>query len=410
MIKISEYVKNILTMMTGAFISQLILIAGSLVITRIYTPEDLGIIALFLSIANILTVISTVQYQHAVILPKNNNDAYNLAFYTCVIVIVFCVILTIIIYPLIEKISIFFGQNEFELWLYWLPPMIILNAFFYIFRSWLIRVKNFKQITSATIFKSLILNLVIISGGIYSKDPIYFLIGNLLAQLFETFFLFSKIKREKIISNTKVVNKILSRYSNFPKYQLPSALVNNYTSQNPIILLNFFFGTSTIGYFALTRRVLALPIKLIANTTKEVYKQKATEEFNRFGNCKKSFNQTFKLLFISSFVPLIILFFLSPFIFSFLFGPEWEKSGIYARYLLIMFCLQFSVSPLSYTLFIRDRQKYDLYWQIGLLVLTTTGILIGAYYNSADIAIICFSVAYSLMYLIYLKLIYDASR
>ena len=50
MIKISEYVKNILTMMTGAFISQLILIAGSLAITRIYTPEDLGIIALFLSI------------------------------------------------------------------------------------------------------------------------------------------------------------------------------------------------------------------------------------------------------------------------------------------------------------------------------------------------------------------------
>ena len=95
---------------------------------------------------------------------------------------------------------------------------------------------------------------------------------------------------------------------------------------------------------------------------------------------------------------------------SFFFGDQWEMSGYYSRYLLIMFCFQFSVSPLSYTLFIRGWQKYDLYWQISLLILTSIGIYVGYYFNSADYAILGFSIAYSIMYLVYLKLIYNAAK
>ena len=69
-------------MITGAFVAQLILILGSLAITRIYKPEDLGLIALFLSLVNIVSVISTGQFEHSIILPKRNKDAYNLIFYT----------------------------------------------------------------------------------------------------------------------------------------------------------------------------------------------------------------------------------------------------------------------------------------------------------------------------------------
>ncbi len=410
MIKISDYLRNIFTMITGAFVAQLILILGSLAITRIYKPEDLGLIALFLSLVNIVSVISTGQFEHSIILPKRNKDAYNLIFYTCFLVLVVCGVCFILILPFKAEISNFLNQDNFDIWLYFLPIMVVLNAFFYVFRAWLIRKKKFNRITKGTVLKSVILNAIIITGGLYVANPIFFLIGNLAAQFSETVYLYIKIEKTK--TDLSVVNAkvLLKEYKNFPTFLLPAELINTYTSQNPIILLNLFFGASTVGFFSLTQRVLGLPIKLISNTTREVFKQRATEEFNNYGNCRKSFGETFKLLFFVSLVPAIILYFLSPVLFSFFFGSDWVISGLYAKYLLIMFCFQFSVSPLSYVLFIRNKQKYDMYWQIGLLIFTTIGILVGVYFDSPDISIIGFSITYAFMYVVYLKLIYDASK
>ena len=224
--------------------------------------------------------------------------------------------------------------------------------------------------------------------------------------------MFFKLKnsKETLLTEKKNVLNLFSKYDKFPKYLLPGDLVNTYASQNPIILLNLFFGDAVVGYYSLAERVLGLPIKLISSTTKEVYKQKAAEEFNNVGNCEKVFKNTFKMLFLSSLLPTIFLYFTAPWIFSFFFGNQWETSGFYSRYLLIMFCFQFSVSPLSYTLFISGKQKYDLYWQIGLLFFTSMGLYVGYYLKSAEYAILGFSIAYSLMYIIYLKMIHNAAK
>ena len=66
----SEFSKNVLTLMTGTTIAQAIPIAISPILTRIYTPEDFGVFALYLSIVSILVVFTTGQYDLAIMLPK----------------------------------------------------------------------------------------------------------------------------------------------------------------------------------------------------------------------------------------------------------------------------------------------------------------------------------------------------
>jgi len=74
----SEFSRNVLTLMTGTTIAQAIPIAISPILTRIYTPEDFGVFALYMSVASLLAVVDTGSYEHAIILPKKDEGAVNI--------------------------------------------------------------------------------------------------------------------------------------------------------------------------------------------------------------------------------------------------------------------------------------------------------------------------------------------
>ena len=74
----SEFSQNVLTLMTGTTIAQAIPIAISPILTRIYTPEDFGLYALFLAITSIFGSIANGRYELAIMLPKKDEDAINI--------------------------------------------------------------------------------------------------------------------------------------------------------------------------------------------------------------------------------------------------------------------------------------------------------------------------------------------
>ena len=74
----SEFSHNVLTLMTGTTIAQAIPIAISPILTRIYTPEDFGVFALFLAITGVFSVVASGRYELALMLPRKEEDAINI--------------------------------------------------------------------------------------------------------------------------------------------------------------------------------------------------------------------------------------------------------------------------------------------------------------------------------------------
>lgn len=81
----SEFSRNVLTLMTGTSIAQAIPLAISPILTRIYTPEDFGIFALYMSVASMIAVTATGRYELAIMLPKKDDDAMNIVALSIVI-------------------------------------------------------------------------------------------------------------------------------------------------------------------------------------------------------------------------------------------------------------------------------------------------------------------------------------
>ena len=83
--------------MTGTTIAQAIPIAISPILTRIYSPEDFGILALFMAIVMIFGSISNGRYELAIMLPKKDQDAINIFALGLIITLSISILLLIIV-------------------------------------------------------------------------------------------------------------------------------------------------------------------------------------------------------------------------------------------------------------------------------------------------------------------------
>ena len=292
--------------------------------------------------------------------------------------------------------------------------LIFLNGLNLSFTSWFNRKKKYKLISIGRILRNISLALFTIFLGIYiSAEPIYIILSNIIAMLiFNLFYLvifirkyLNSIKHYQLLG----IFNLLGRNLDFPKYSLPASVINVLTSQSPIIILKILFGEAIAGIYALVNRIMGAPSQLIAGATGEVYRQKASSEYNSKGNCYNLFLKTFKGLFLIATIPFIIVIMFGPTLFSIVFGSEWSESGYFARYLAIFFLLRFCISPLSFTLIIANRQSYNFSWQLFLFINTTISIFYGYILDNYTISVISFSFIYSVMYVIYFKeILYSA--
>ncbi len=74
----SNITKHVATLGLGSFVSQLIPIAASLILSRMYSPKAYGDWGIFISYAGILTVLVSGRYELAILRPKKEVGALNL--------------------------------------------------------------------------------------------------------------------------------------------------------------------------------------------------------------------------------------------------------------------------------------------------------------------------------------------
>jgi O-antigen/teichoic acid export membrane protein len=76
----SSFLKDVFTLTAGTTFAQALPILITPILTRyFFTPEDFGILAVFMSVSGILSVGVTGGYENAIVLPEKEKDAVNLA-------------------------------------------------------------------------------------------------------------------------------------------------------------------------------------------------------------------------------------------------------------------------------------------------------------------------------------------
>ena len=363
-----DFFKNVLTLITGTTIAQVVPLLSYPLLTRLYTPSDFGLLGVFVSIYTILSVFATGKYELAIVLAKKNKEAVTLVYICLIINIVFSLFLLLVIIIFNNKILDLSGNQSLGYWLYFIPLVVFLLGIFQTFTYYNTREEDFKEISKSRIAKSISLSTVQVLVGISKFSSIGLILGNIVSNFTSNLNLIKTfIKKEGVKINNSIKIKELKEVSrkhiNFPKYILFSTLLNTASVQLPIIIFSIYYSSSFVGQFTLSQKVLSLPMILIGGAIGQVYYQKIAKNSsdNIVGDMTM---KLYKVLLSIGIVPLVFVLFFGDSVFSFVFGNEWLHAGEYARLISMWVLFVFISSPLSSVLFAKGLQKQALYFQL----------------------------------------------
>lgn len=362
----SEFSRNVLTLMTGTSIAQAIPLAISPILTRIYTPEDFGIFALYMSVASMIAVTATGRYELAIMLPKKDDDAMNIVALSIVISFFVSFITLLIVFSFNAQITHLLGNPEISFWLYFIPITVLLTGVYQSFNYWINRKKEYGRLATNKVIQSgttAMVNLGMGFGGFGSSGLI---LGRMLGQGIATGILAKVVWQErrgklKSIDKLKVL-ALAIRYKKMPVFNLPNALIDGFRLSGINILIAKFFMISTLGQFSLAWKIVQVPLSLIASSLTQVFFQKISSIPKQDIHVLIK-NYIFKSTLISFPLFLGIYFFAVDF-FTLIFGKEWKLAGEAASVMSPWLFLNFLTAPVANIFIVLDRQEIVLFVSI----------------------------------------------
>ncbi|MEN6460582.1 MAG: oligosaccharide flippase family protein [Syntrophomonas sp.] len=399
---VGSFSRNVVTLMSGTTIAQALLILVSPILTRLYSPDDFGIYALYISILGILSVISCWRYELAIVLPEEDDDAANLL----VLSILICVgmaLLSLIMVGLCRiPVAYLLKAPELAPWLWFLPFSLLLTGLFKALNYWCTRRRQFKSLAVRQITQSIVTAITQISSGmtIYARAG-GLIGGQIFGQTIATVKLAWDIWREdRLFLNHTSIKGIKEQavvYKEFPLYQIGAALFNSFSAMVPTLLLGYFFSPAVVGLYALGQKVVASPMGIINGSVSQVFFPRA-ELARRQGNLDDLVISTFKHLLSIGLFPIAVLAIIGPQLIGFVFGVQWVQAGVILRLLSPYLLLNFLSAPISAVFSVLGKQKEYLLFNIVYFILAVSALVFGGLKDDAQLAISLFGTIAAILY------------
>ena len=410
----SDYVMNSLKLISGTLIAQVIPFIFYPVLGRLFLPSDFALLANFVAIVSIISVLVSGEYKQMILIVETEKNAINILVLALVLAILGSVICTGVLYLFENKLVTLLSQPKLSDVLWLIPVVVISLNVFELYNEWCIRHKYFGNLSLNKIVNSSALSVMKVGCG-FLLVPIGLLVGDVIGRFISAFFCLvgmfrRKFKIKGVVSIARI-RYVARKYKDCPFYLMPAQLMNSIGGQMPILILSSFFLADHVGQFTMAYSIMVLPAVIISFAVKDVFKQKANEVYVKYGNCREIYVSTMKIISIIALLGFSFLAAISPWLFTYFLGENWNLSGVYARILCPMVAISFVAEVGGGMFVISGHIKQGMYWQFAYVLLSVLSLLLGAIIFKSMIAtIICFTIVRSILYLTNFSLTYRYSK
>lgn len=370
------------TLVGGTAFAQALAMLALPFLTRLYSPDEFSVLAVYTSVLGILVVVACLRLEIAIPLPESDHDAASLLVLALTSALGFSL--------LVAMLALFF-HAEFVSWLrvptfspyIWMVPigMWIASSFAAI-QFWSTRKRKFSRIARTRMVQAVGGVSVQVGTGVLGLGPF----GLLLGQMINGGAGFIGLARDawrhdrKVLSTVSFASmrKVLGVYSRFPKYSTFEALANTAGIQAPVIVIAALALGPEAGYLMLAMRVMAAPMALVGSSIAQVYLAHAPEEL-RTGRLGDFTAKMLTGLMKVGVGPLIFVGIIAGPLAGIAFGKSWARVGELIGWMTPWFIFQFLSSPVSMVMHVAHRQRSMMTLQV-MGVLFRIGALLAAYW------------------------------
>ncbi|MFM1651933.1 oligosaccharide flippase family protein [Brevibacillus sp. B_LB10_24] len=371
----TSFVRNTLILVSGTAIAQLIPILISPVLTRMYSPEDFGTLAVFMALTSTFGVIANGRYELAVILPDKDEEAAHVAAVGAVVAVILGILLLAVTLFFHDSIVSYLNDDRLGIWLYLFPASVVLIGVNSVLIHFNLRYKNYKNIAHSNVSRSFTQALVQIVVGCFKTGEAGLVSGQFLSYAAGNYTLLKQVCLNKeLFSSVKLTELIRlgKKYKGFPLFSVWARLANSLAQNLVNIVFSALYSTAALGFYTLVNRMLGLPTSVIGESMGQVFTREARDEIERSGSATNILRSTlWRLTAISLPVFLLIYFFIEDVV-VLVFGQNWKVAGVYGQILIPLFFIRFITVPVMDLLNLFEKQRISLLWQLGFLGLVAT--------------------------------------
>ncbi|MFN3900080.1 MAG: lipopolysaccharide biosynthesis protein [Alishewanella aestuarii] len=359
--------------LSGTVFSQVINLSSLPILTRMFSPNDFGVLSVFVSIMTICLSFSSLKFEMAIPVQNSKFKAGSVLILGVLVSFFISLMSFFILYIFRGSWNLSFFENYF----YFIPIGIFIGGVYQLLNYYAVYEKDYKGISISRIIQSSTSVAIQILLAVIWMSPVVLLIGYIINLGGGIFYLLNRFNF-KFLTLLPLYNLKQTFLENkkFPKYTVVESLANTAGLQIPLLLIAFYLGLYEVGYLFIAIKIFQAPIGLISASVSQVFFSKSNELLTE--------NDTTELvkdvlIFLIKFgvSSLIILVGLAYSLVELVFGDDWGKVGFYIAILSPWFILQLVVSPISTIMYTKGYNKqymlltvYGLFFKISVFLLS----------------------------------------
>jgi len=357
----SHFLRGVFLLAGGTALSQAIGLLAFPVLTRLYTPEAMGSLGLFLSFLGFVAVVGALRYEMAMASVDDDLVSASLFWGSLFLAIWTSLIAGLVFY--LFTLKGWLGYSIFPAWMAFLIiPISAVITWGSILRYWHVRAGRFGLISQVGLWQS--------AGRVLGQIGLAWLPGGtglLTGEVIGRLLSLRQLWREiPLLPTRHQIAQALKRYRYYPTTQLPSSFLDNLALVALVPVFASLFGVAVGGSLALVQRLLGAPVSLVGGAVADSFHAELVRlKAKASGKARRLLRKTALGLFGLGLPGAFLLGWLGVPMFSLVFGEEWRQAGAMAAAMSPWALAQLAVSPVSRLVFVADRPQFKLLYDLS---------------------------------------------
>lgn len=314
------------------------------VIARLLGPKEYGVFNIALSVCAILSIIGGLSLEASIVVSDTKEQAASRTIGTCIIGMfsaIFFGLIALLNSSFIEKI---YSSEVVNCLLIMIPFFVSITIINVSLQNYVGYIGKFFYFSLADIIATIAYYCVfVLTYLLFFKDYRALIVSEII-QLISRCIIFVYASQIWRISLKKLINLKLAeelwKARNFSKFNLPANLLNTANVQLAPILMSLVLSEGIIGFFAMARNIILIPVQLSGQALGQVFYPNAAKEYLETKRLDKITWRTFLYSCQMTLFPAIFIAAAANFILPVLLGTKWQGITPYIILLLPVILLR----------------------------------------------------------------------
>jgi O-antigen/teichoic acid export membrane protein len=350
----SKTARSVAMLIAGTAGAQALTILSAPFVTRLYGPAAYGVFGVFSSLLAILASIGAMSYPMALVLPKEHREAVHVTRVSVIVALAVAVLLTLLWLLFQDSLKNLRGIAELGDYIGLLPLALLAGTWAQIATQWLTRRRDFKSISTITLFNAVWTNAArVLIGLAWPAVAVLvwvYILGQaaLAARMAQVVRGGDRGESQEFSDPASKPARLFDaawKYRDFPFYRAPQDFINAVSRGVPVIVLSSMSGPVAAGLYSLATQLMGMPSSLLGNAVVSVLYPDMVQRVHEGRSLTSIIVRGTAILALVGLIPFGALCLFGPSLFAVVFGEGWRGAGSYCQWLAVFYYLNFINKP-----------------------------------------------------------------